>query len=85
MEGEKHPEAAALLAVDDVLVDLAMRGRSSTWTRIRVNLRHVSGGNPASIQETPDPNYDPSTGVVVALMPGEASHAGLTAAGEDLF
>ena len=36
----KHPDAAALLAVDDVLVD-SMRGRSSTWTRIRVNLRHV--------------------------------------------
>ena len=36
----KHPEVAALLAVDDVLVD-SMRGRSSTWTRIRVNLRHV--------------------------------------------
>ena len=36
----KHPEAAGLLAVDDVLVD-SMRGRSSTWTRIRVNLRHV--------------------------------------------
>jgi hypothetical protein len=34
------PKAAALLAVDDVLVD-SMRGRSSTWTRIRVNLRHV--------------------------------------------
>ena len=37
---QKHPEAAKHLAVDDVLVD-AMRGRSSTWTRIRVNLRHV--------------------------------------------
>ena len=36
----RHPEAAAHLAVDDVLVD-SMRGRSSTWTRIRVNLRHV--------------------------------------------
>ena len=36
----RHPEAAGLLAVDDVLVD-SMRGRSSTWTRIRVNLRHV--------------------------------------------
>ncbi|HYU25301.1 MAG TPA: non-homologous end-joining DNA ligase, partial [Thermoanaerobaculia bacterium] len=36
----RHPEAAALLQVDDVLVD-AMRGRSSTWTRIRLNLRHV--------------------------------------------
>src|SRR5262249_45397629 len=35
-----HPEVARLLAVDDVLVD-SMRGRSSTWTRIRVNLRNV--------------------------------------------
>jgi DNA ligase D-like protein (predicted polymerase) len=54
----KHPDAAALLAVDDVLVD-SMRGRSSTWTRIRVNLRHV----PEDIrppQETPDPDDDPT-------------------------
>jgi DNA ligase D-like protein (predicted polymerase) len=36
----RHPEAAAHLADADVLVD-AMRGRSSTWTRIRVNLQHV--------------------------------------------
>jgi bifunctional non-homologous end joining protein LigD len=36
----EHPEVAKLLAVDDVLVD-SMRGRSSNWTRIRVNLRHV--------------------------------------------
>src|SRR5206468_5114227 len=34
----RHPEAAARLQVDDVLVD-SMRGRSSTWTRIRINLR----------------------------------------------
>ena len=54
---ERHPEAAKHLAVDDVLVD-AMRGRSSTWTRIRVNLRHVpEGERPA--EETPDPDYDP--------------------------
>jgi bifunctional non-homologous end joining protein LigD len=54
----KHPEAAALLAVDDVLVD-SMRGRSSTWTRIRVNLRKV----PEDLrppQETPDPDDDPT-------------------------
>ncbi len=54
----KHPEAAEHLAVDDVLVD-SMRGRSSTWTRIRVNLRHV----PEQIrppQETPDPDDDPT-------------------------
>jgi hypothetical protein len=36
----KHAEAAAFLAVHDVLVD-SMRGRSSSWTRVRVNLRHV--------------------------------------------
>jgi hypothetical protein len=53
-----HPEAAELLAVDDVLVD-SMRGRSSTWTRIRVNLRHVPEDlRPA--QETPDPDDDPT-------------------------
>jgi bifunctional non-homologous end joining protein LigD len=54
----KHPEVAALLALDDVLVD-SMRGRSSTWTRIRVNLRNVPEGlRPA--QETPDPDDDPT-------------------------
>jgi len=54
----RHPEAAALLQADDVLVD-AMRGRSSTWTRIRVNLRHVpEAQRPA--EEAPDPDYEPS-------------------------
>jgi DNA ligase D-like protein (predicted polymerase) len=54
----KHPNAASLLAVDDILVD-SMRGRSSTWTRIRVNLRHV----PEDLrppQGTPDPDDDPT-------------------------
>ena len=36
----RHPQAAAHLHPADVLVD-AMRGRYSTWTRIRVNLEHV--------------------------------------------
>lgn len=54
----RHAQAAGLLAVDDVLVD-SMRGRSSTWTRIRVNLRHVPEElRPA--QETPDPDDDPT-------------------------
>jgi len=54
----RHPEVASHLAVDDVLVD-SMRGRSSTWTRIRVNLRHVPEElRPA--QETPDPDDDPT-------------------------
>jgi bifunctional non-homologous end joining protein LigD len=54
----KHLEAASYLAVDDVLVD-SMRGRSSTWTRIRVNLRNV----PEALrppQEVPDPDDDPT-------------------------
>jgi bifunctional non-homologous end joining protein LigD len=54
----RHAEAAALLAVDDVLVD-SMRGRSSTWTRIRVNLRHVPEPQRPP-QETPDPDDDPT-------------------------
>ena len=36
----RHPQAAAHLQPADVLVD-AMRGRYSTWTRVRVNLQHV--------------------------------------------
>jgi len=54
----KHAQVAGLLAIDDVLVD-SMRGRSSTWTRIRINLRHV----PEELrppQETPDPDDDPT-------------------------
>ena len=55
---KKYPRVAKLLAVDDVLVD-SMRGRSSTWTRIRVNLRNVPEKiRPA--QETPDPDDDPT-------------------------
>ena len=57
---QRHPEAAARLREDDILVD-SMRGRSSTWTRVRVNLRHVpEGERPA--QEPPDPDYDPWLG-----------------------
>jgi bifunctional non-homologous end joining protein LigD len=53
-----HSQVAGFLAVDDVLVD-SMRGRSSTWTRIRVNLRHVPEELRPS-QETPDPDDDPT-------------------------
>jgi bifunctional non-homologous end joining protein LigD len=54
----RHTDAAALLAVDDVLVD-SMRGRSSTWTRIRINLRNVPEDRRPP-QETPDPDDDPT-------------------------
>jgi DNA ligase D-like protein (predicted polymerase) len=46
----RHPGAAAHLEAADVLVD-AMRGRFSTWTRIRVNLRHV----PADLRPGQEP------------------------------
>lgn len=55
---QRHPDVAGHLSLDDVLVD-SMRGRSSTWTRIRVNLRNV----PKQLrpeQEAPDPDDDPT-------------------------
>ena len=57
----RHAEAASHLAPADVLVD-SMRGRSATWTRIRVNLEHV----PEALrppQEARDPDSDPWGGV----------------------
>ena len=63
----RHPEAASHLETADVLVD-SMRGRSSTWTRVRVNLEHV----PEPLrpdQETLDPDYDPWRGLT--FPPGE--------------
>jgi bifunctional non-homologous end joining protein LigD len=55
---KKYRAVAKFLAVDDVLVD-SMRGRSSTWTRIRVNLRNVPEAMRPQ-QETPDPDDDPT-------------------------
>jgi DNA ligase D-like protein (predicted polymerase) len=45
----RHPAAVPHLLPADVLVD-TMRGRSSTWTRIRVNLEHV----PEALRPEPD-------------------------------
>ena len=50
----RHSQAATHLEPADVLVD-AMRGRYSTWTRIRVNLQHVPEGL-RPVQETLDPD-----------------------------
>jgi DNA ligase D-like protein (predicted polymerase) len=53
----RHGEAAAHLAPADVLVD-SMRGRSSTWTRVRINLQNVPEKlRPA--QEALDPDDEP--------------------------
>jgi bifunctional non-homologous end joining protein LigD len=54
----RHPEAAPHVRdPEDILVD-AMRGRSTVWWRVRVNLRNVPEAlRPAA--EPPDPDYDP--------------------------
>jgi bifunctional non-homologous end joining protein LigD len=54
----RHPEAAEYVHdPEDVLVD-AMRGRSTVWWRVRVNLRNVPEAlRPAA--EPPEPDYDP--------------------------
>ena len=54
----KHRKVVKFLAADDVLVD-SMRGRSSTWTRIRINLRNVPE-DLRPTQEPPDPDDDPT-------------------------
>ena len=56
----RHPEAAAHLEPADVLVD-GMRGRSSLWYRVRVNLSHVPESDRPP-QEKLDPDYDPWEG-----------------------
>jgi len=40
----------------------SMRGRSTTWTRIRVNLRHVPEDE-RPVQEALEVDYDPWEGV----------------------
>ncbi|MEP7378569.1 MAG: DNA polymerase domain-containing protein [Chloroflexota bacterium] len=56
----RHADAAALLHTDDILVD-SMRGRSTTWTRIRVRLSNV----PDELRPEQEPlevDYDPWAG-----------------------
>jgi bifunctional non-homologous end joining protein LigD len=53
----RHPKAAAALEEPDVLVD-GMRGRSSLWYRVRVNLTHVAEADRPG-QEPLEVDYDP--------------------------
>ncbi len=64
----RHPLAWPYLEPADVLVD-SMRGRSTTWTRIRVNLEHVPEALRPS-QEPLDPDYDPWAGIDWPGKPG---------------
>ena len=54
---QRHAQAWSLLEPADVLVD-TMRGRSSTWTRIRLNLRNVPEPDRPP-QEALEVDYDP--------------------------
>ena len=49
---ERHPKVAVLLDPADILVD-SMRGRSSTWTRVRVNLKNVPEALQKSLASRP--------------------------------
>jgi DNA ligase D-like protein (predicted polymerase) len=56
----RHAEVWSHLAPSDILVD-SMRGRNTTWTRIRLNLRNVpESERPA--QEALEVDYDPWSG-----------------------
>ncbi len=57
LAGCATPRPPGASSADDVLVD-AMRGRFTTWTRVRVNLRHV-----------PEPERPPSGGARPRLRP----------------
>jgi bifunctional non-homologous end joining protein LigD len=53
----RHPDVAGRLGPTDILVD-GMRGRSTTWTRIRINLASIPEPERPPT-EPPDPDYDP--------------------------
>jgi hypothetical protein len=56
---ERHAGVWGYLEPADVLVD-SMRGRSYSWTRIRLNLRHVPEAERPP-QEALETDYDPWT------------------------
>jgi hypothetical protein len=65
-----HPEAAAHLEPADILVD-ALRGRHSTWTRVRINLQHVPP--PLRPEQEPlDPDEDMSDEWRAQIASGDA-------------
>jgi DNA ligase D-like protein (predicted polymerase) len=64
----RHPKVVPHLEPDDVMVD-AMRGRSTTWTRIRVNLRNVPVKE-RPVQEELEVDYDPWEGLRDGLPKG---------------
>jgi DNA ligase D-like protein (predicted polymerase) len=70
----RHPDVWPLLGPSDVLVD-SMRGRSSTWTRIRLNLRNVPTGQRPT-QEPLEVDYDPWHGHAPGAPPSDTPPEG---------
>ncbi|WP_141892658.1 non-homologous end-joining DNA ligase [Microbacterium kyungheense] len=66
----RHPDANAQLHPADVLID-GMRGSSSLWYRVRVNLQHVAQDDRPP-QEDLIADYDPWEGKVWPGAPGGA-------------
>ncbi len=64
---QRHPAVWPYLEPADVLVD-SMRGASSTWTRIRLNLQHVPEDQRPP-QEALEVDYDPWAGYTGPLRP----------------
>ncbi len=58
---KRHKKVVKYLEPPDVLVD-SMRGRSTTWTRIRINLQHVPEDERPE-QEPLEVDYDPWEGL----------------------
>jgi hypothetical protein len=55
----KHRDIVRLIAAEDVIVD-SLRGKSSPWYRVRINLKSV----PEQLRpeaSPPDPDFDPKT------------------------
>ena len=65
----RHPGAAARLEPPDLMVD-QMRGRSSAWYRIRVNLRNVPE-HERPPQEALESDYDPWAELKARMPEGE--------------
>jgi bifunctional non-homologous end joining protein LigD len=76
----RHPDAAARLEPADILVD-GMRGRSSLWYRVRVNLSHVPEAERPP-QEALDPDYDPWAGYAWPDRSGQAERAARRSSGK---
>jgi bifunctional non-homologous end joining protein LigD len=71
---ERHPSVARRLRPADILVD-GMRGRSSLWYRIRINLQHVPEAERPP-QEPLEVDYDPWAGTPWARDSGDPGDSG---------